>query len=172
LTHLIEKYLDRIGPRRSTIILLTLLVWICLALAVILYAAGMGAYRTVMITRAAFGGEFREILVASAIWAFLLLSLPLGLAAHRVWKQHRSERWGSEAALDRLEKRLYPDERRIDYTEDTRERLALRSLETMELEILGRRQSTDLTVGERIIALERQIGDRMAGNDDESARQG
>jgi len=154
MTHLIEKYLERVGPRVSTILLLTLLVWICIALGVVLYALGMGAYRTVMITREAFDGELRVILLAAVIWVFVLLSLPLGWAARRVWRQHRSERWGSEGALDRIEKQLFPDEHRADYTENARERLALRSLEAMEMKVLGKLQSSDTTVEERIIAME------------------
>ncbi len=161
MTHLIEKYLERVGPRLSTILLLTLLVWICIALGVILYALGMGAYRTVMITWEAFDGEPRVILLAAVIWVFVLLSLPLGWAARRVWRQHRSERWGSEGALDRIEKQLFPDEQRVDYTENARERLALRSLEAMELEVLGRLQSSDLAVEERIIALDAHLAARQ-----------
>jgi hypothetical protein len=161
LTHLIEEYLDRIGPRRSTIILLTLLIWICIALGVILYAMGMGIYRTVMITREAFAGDLPDILLAAAIWILVLLSIPLAWAARRVWQAHRAERWGSEAALDRVEKHLFPTEHRVDYTENARERLALRSLEAMELELLGEHQSTDLTVEERVIALATNVASRQ-----------
>ena len=161
MTHLIEKYLERVGPRVSTILLLTLLVWICIALGVILYALGMGAYRTVMITWEAFDGEPRVILLAAVIWIFVLLSLPLGWAARRVWRQHRNERWGSEGALDRIERQLFPDEHRADYTENARERLALRSLEAMELEVLGKLQSSDLAVEERIIALYAHLAARQ-----------
>jgi hypothetical protein len=160
LTHLVEKYLERVGPRLSTILLLTLLIWICIALGVVLYALGMGAYRTVMITREAFDGDPRVILLAVVIWVFVLLSLPLAWAARRVWQEHRSERWGSEGALDRVEKELFPDEHRANYTENARERLALRSLEAMEMEALGKLPSADLTVEERIIAMEAHLASR------------
>jgi hypothetical protein len=164
LTHLVEKYLERVGPRLSTILLLTLLIWICIALGVVLYALGMGAYRTVMITREAFDGDPRVILLAVVIWVFVLLSLPLAWAARRVWQEHRSERWGSEGALDRVEKELFPDEHRANYTENARERLALRSLEAMEMEALGKLQSADLTVEERIIAMEAHLASRRQRN--------
>lgn len=162
MTHLIEKYLERVGPRLSTILLLTLLVWICIALGVFLYALGMGVYRAVLITLEAYEGDLRMIILAAVIWAFVLLSLPLGWAARRVWNEHRSERWGSESALDRLEKQLFPDENRADYTENARERLALRSLEAMEMEVLGKLQSSDLTVEERIIAMDAQAAGRQS----------
>ena len=116
MTHLVEKYLDRAGPRLSTILLLTLLIWICIALGVVLYALGMGVYRTVMITREAWDGELRVILLAVVIWVFVLVSLPLGWAARSVWQGHRSERWGSEGALDRVEKILFPHENRSGFT--------------------------------------------------------
>lgn len=164
MTHLVEKYLERVGPRLSTILLLTLLIWICIALGVVLYALGMGAYRTVMITREAFDGDPRVILLAVVIWVFVLLSLPLAWAARRVWQEHRSERWGSEGALDRVEKELFPDEHRANYTENARERLALRSLEAMEMEALGKLQSADLTVEERIIAMEAHLASRRQRN--------
>jgi hypothetical protein len=165
MTHLVEKYLERVGPRLSTILLLTLLVWICIALGVVLYALGMGVYRTVMITREAFDGEPRVILLSVVIWVFVLLSLPLGWAARRVWQEHRGERWGSEGALDRLERQLFPDEQQANYTENARERLALRSLSAMELEVLGELQSSDLTIEERVIALE----SRMASREEEGS---
>jgi hypothetical protein len=160
MTHLIERYLERIGPRRSTVLLLTLLVWICIALGVVLYATGMGVYRTVLITREAFEGDLVDILLAASIWIFVLLSIPLAWAARRVWQAHRAEGWGSEAALDRVEKHLFPAEHRVDYTENARERLALRSLEAMEIDLLGENQSTDLTVEERIIALAATVASR------------
>jgi len=162
LTHLIEKYLDRVGPRLSTVLLLTLLVWISIALGVVLYAVGMGIYRIVMITREAFGGDLREIALATAIWIFVLLSIPLAWAARYVWREHRSERWGAEGAIDRLQKQLFPDQHRDNCTDNARERLALRSLEAMEMEVLGELQSTDLTVEERIIALEAHTAARAA----------
>jgi hypothetical protein len=161
MTHLVEKYLERVGPRLSTVLLLTLLIWICIALGVVLYALGMGIYRTVMVTREAFDGDLRVILLAVVIWVFVLLSLPLAWATRRVWQGHRSERWGSEGALDRVEKELYPDEHRANYTENARERLALRSLEAMELKAFGKLQSTDLTVEERIIAMEAHLPSRQ-----------
>ena len=164
MTHLVEKYLERVGPRLSTILLLTLLIWICIALGVVLYALGMGIYRTVMVTREAFDGDLRVILLALVIWIFVLLSLPLAWATRRVWQQHQSERWGAEGALDRVEKELYPDEHRAKYTENARERLALRSLEAMELKALGRLQSADLTVEERIIAMEAHLPSRQQGD--------
>jgi len=160
MTHLIEKYLERVGPRLSTVLLLTLLIWICIGLGVFLYAMGMGAYRAVMITLEAVDGDLRMILLATVVWVFVLLSIPLAWATRRVWKEHRSERWGSESALDHIERHLFPDEQRVDYTEDARERLALRSLESMEMEVLGELQSSDLTVEERIIALEAHLGNR------------
>lgn len=161
MTHLIEKYLERIGPRLSTILLLTVLIWICIALGVVLYALGMGVYRTIMITREAFSGDLRVILTAVVIWIFVLVSLPVGWAARRVWQEHRSERWGSEGALDRVERQLFPHEDRANYTENARERLALRSMEAMESKVLGEPQTSDLTVEERIIALEMHLAARQ-----------
>ena len=100
--------------------------------------------------------------MAAAIWVFVVLSVPLGWAAYRIWQEHRTEQWGSEVALDRLEKRLFPAEHRVEYTENARERLALRSLESMETEILGEVQSTDLTIEERIIELDKHLNSDAA----------
>ena len=159
MTDLIEKYFAKAGKRHSAVLLLTLLVWTSMALGVVLYFSATALYQVYVVTRAAFDGGTTEILLAVAVWVFILLSVPLVRGVRTVWLEHRNERRQADVALTKLSDRLYPNEPKTAYLEDPRERLALRALEAMEREVLGAPQATELSLESRLIALE----ERAAG---------
>lgn len=158
LTPVTERYLARLGAKAGTILLLTLLVWVSIGLGIVLYVTGRGILAVALLTRAAFDGPLR-MAVAAAVWVFLALTAWLAWGLYGLWREHRRERWDADAALCRLERRLFATKRKPGGPEGPRERLAARALGPIEERLLGAPQASEKTIEERLIELDRQIGE-------------
>jgi len=151
--HLIEQHLERIGPRRSLLLITMAIAWSSIAVAVVMWALAKGMIESLWITLAIASGEAIDIAVAVGLWAFLLLTVPLARAALRIWKAWQDERWEAKTALDRLEERLFPDAPSTRHLDSARERLAQRAMEELELRVLGASQPEGIGCEARLIAL-------------------
>ena len=152
---LVEKHLAEAGPNYGSLLLITLLLWVTVVLGVLLYAAAMGVWTVARWSWAARSLEPVDVSVAVVLWAFLALSALLAKNLRRIWLQRRDERWAAEVGLTRIEERAFPGQPTTAYLEEPRERLAHRGLEDLERRLLGKLQSEDLGVEERLIALDR-----------------
>jgi len=175
LLRLFEKYLKRLGENRGMLLLATVLVWVSILLAVFVYTLGIGAMAAAQISRnayqaiveiatdRAYGGDPWAIFFGAAVWiALILLIFPLRAAQH-VWREHRRQKRVAQKALTAVEGRIFPADRRSSNVHSPMERLARRSLDEIETEVLGEPQPADLTIEERIIRMnEDGSGDKEA----------
>jgi len=151
--HFIEQHLERIGPRRSLLLITMAIAWSSIAVAVVVWALVKGLMASLWITLAVASGSPIDIAVAVGLWAFLLLTVPLARAGIGVWKAWQDERWEAKTALDQLEERLFPDAPSTRHLDSPRERLAQRAMEELELSVLGAPQPEGSGCEARLIEL-------------------
>ena len=156
MRHLVEKYVADVGTKTGVLLLGTLLVWVTIVLAVALYALLMGVWTITWLTWAVVGGGGTQIIVAIVLWIFLGLSLLLARAMRSLWLARRSERWRAETALDALEKWLLSDRPVPPHGAGLRERLSVRAVEALELEVSGAARGAEATIEDRLIDLASQ----------------
>jgi hypothetical protein len=135
--HLIEQHLERIGPRRSLLLITMVIAWLSIAVAIVVWAIAKGFVETLWITLAVASGDPTDILVAAVLWICLLLSVPLVRTGIGVWRAWTDERWEAKVALDQLEDELFPDVPSTRHIDNPRERLAQRAIDALELEVFG-----------------------------------
>lgn len=155
MRHLIEQHLELIGPRRSLLLITMAIAWVSIAVAVVVWALAKGLMESLWITLAIASGEAIDIAVAVALWSFFLLTVPLVRAAVRMWKAWQDERWEAKTALDQLEERLFPDAPSTRHLNNPRERLAQRTMEELEIRVLGAPQPEGVGCEARLIELAR-----------------
>ncbi len=137
MRHLIEQHLERIGPRRSLLLITMGIAWSSIAVAVVLWALAKGLMESLWITLAIARGNPVDIAVAIGLWTFLLLTVPLIRAGLAIWKAWQDERWEAKTALDQLEEQLFPGTPNTRHLDSPRERLAERALDELELRVFG-----------------------------------
>lgn len=160
MRHLIEQHLERIGPRRSLLLVIMAIAWASIAVAIAVWGLAKGLIESLWITLAVASADPVDIAVALALWTFLLLTVPLVRAVREVWKARQDERWEAHNALNQLEEKVFPAAPSTRHLASPRERLAQRAMDDLELRVLGTPQAEGSGCEERLIDLARQEEER------------
>ena len=162
---IVEKYLEKIGERRSLLLLASILIWVSILLAIYAYGIGMGSIAVWRITQGAYSsiseiatdraydGDPWPIFMGAVVWILLIILIFPVRATHKVWRSYRRQEIQAQKALTEIEEGIFAADVRSNSVNNPRERLACRALSEIEVKLLGEPQPADLTIEERIIKL-------------------
>ncbi len=154
---LIGRYLDEQGRSTTYLLAGSTLLFGVLVIAWGIYAAVRTGWFLLSATWTAWLLRTPvPIAIAVVAWVIALLWLMLMVAARDLYLQWRARRWGAERALDQIEERLFPGDS-SRYLQRTRDRLALRGLESIERQLTGIPDSGKATASKDAALEERTI---------------